>query len=147
MTLGHATASVPAITLSDPIRDLLVEVCGLENDTKGQLLAGGGVRARFPLRRDHRNQGRPQRDRLLPWSRSAEERKRSWSSAHTTITWASMRRARSITARMITRRARAHCWKSPRRLARVLGPRGAWRFSGWPAKRKGFWAANGSPIT
>ena len=47
MTLGHATASLPAITLADPIRDLLVGACGLTADTKGQLLGGGGVRARF----------------------------------------------------------------------------------------------------
>jgi Peptidase family M28 len=47
MTLGHATTSLPAITLADPIRDLLVGACGLTADTKGQLLGGGGVRARF----------------------------------------------------------------------------------------------------
>jgi hypothetical protein len=47
MTLGHAPASLPAITLADPIRDLLVGALGLAADTKGQLLGGGGVRARF----------------------------------------------------------------------------------------------------
>jgi Peptidase family M28 len=47
MTLGHPQASVPAITLLDPIRDVLVDACGLTADTKGQLLGAGGVRARF----------------------------------------------------------------------------------------------------
>jgi Peptidase family M28 len=47
MTLGHAPASLPAITLTDPIRDVLVNALGLAADSKGQLLGGGGVRARF----------------------------------------------------------------------------------------------------
>jgi hypothetical protein len=47
MTLGHAPVSLPAIRLADPIRDLLVGACGLAADTKGKLLGGGGVRARF----------------------------------------------------------------------------------------------------
>ena len=47
MTLGHAAISLPAITLADPIRDVLVGACGLAADTKGQLLGNGGVRARF----------------------------------------------------------------------------------------------------
>ena len=33
--------------LADPIRDLLVGACGLTADSKGQVLGGGGVRARF----------------------------------------------------------------------------------------------------
>ena len=47
MTLGHAPNSLPAISLADPIRDLLVGACSLTAETKGQLLGGGGVRARF----------------------------------------------------------------------------------------------------
>jgi Peptidase family M28 len=47
MTLGHASADVPAITLGDSIRDLLIEACGLTKDSKGQVLADGRVRARF----------------------------------------------------------------------------------------------------
>ncbi len=56
MTLGHAPEGLPAITLADPIRDLLVEACGLAADTKGQLLGGGGVRARFRFAATTRNQ-------------------------------------------------------------------------------------------
>ena len=47
IALGHAPTSLPAITLADPIRDLLVEACDLAADSKGKLLGGGGVRARF----------------------------------------------------------------------------------------------------
>jgi hypothetical protein len=47
MSLGHPPASLPAIGLTDPIRDLMVSACGLTADTKGQLLCGGGVHARF----------------------------------------------------------------------------------------------------
>ena len=73
MTLGHAKANVPAITLSDPIRDLLVDACGLTNESKGQSLANSGVRRPLPLRRHDRTQGRPQRDRLLSRRRSGKE--------------------------------------------------------------------------
>jgi hypothetical protein len=47
MTLGHGRTSLPAITLTDPIRDILVNALGLTTETKSQLLGGGGVRARF----------------------------------------------------------------------------------------------------
>jgi hypothetical protein len=47
MTLGHPPSSLPVISLTDPIRDVLVEACGLTADSRGQLLGGGGVRARF----------------------------------------------------------------------------------------------------
>jgi hypothetical protein len=47
MTLGHAPTNLPAISLADPIRDLLVGACSLTADTIGQLLGGGGVRAHF----------------------------------------------------------------------------------------------------
>jgi hypothetical protein len=48
MTLGHAPVNVPAITLNDSIRDVLVSACGLTAESKGHALAGdGGVRARF----------------------------------------------------------------------------------------------------
>ena len=47
MTLGHAAEGLPAISLSDPIRDLLVGALGLAADSKPALLGGGGVRVRF----------------------------------------------------------------------------------------------------
>ena len=47
MTLGHASWTLPSISLADPIRDLFVAACGLTADSKAQLLGGGGVRARF----------------------------------------------------------------------------------------------------
>ena len=47
MTLGHAPSSMPAITLADSIRDLLVGACGLTALTKAQSLGGCGVRAHF----------------------------------------------------------------------------------------------------
>ena len=47
MALGTSPSSLPAIGLADPIRDVLVGTLGLAADSKGQLLGGGGVRARF----------------------------------------------------------------------------------------------------
>ena len=47
MTLGHAREGLPTISLSDPIRDLLVGALGLAADSKPTLLGGGGVRVRF----------------------------------------------------------------------------------------------------
>jgi hypothetical protein len=47
MSLGHAPESLPALGLADPIRDLLVGALNLSAESKGQLLGGGGVRARF----------------------------------------------------------------------------------------------------
>jgi hypothetical protein len=47
MSLGHAPTGLPAISLADSVRDVLIGACGLNADSKGQLLGGGGVRARF----------------------------------------------------------------------------------------------------
>jgi hypothetical protein len=55
MSLGHGTPGLPAIGLADPIRDVLVGALGLATDSKGQLLGGGGVRARFKFEATREN--------------------------------------------------------------------------------------------
>ncbi len=47
MTLGPAPPSLPALLLSDPIRDVLVAALDLAADSKPHEISGGSVRARF----------------------------------------------------------------------------------------------------
>ena len=73
MTLGPAPPSLPALMLSDPIRDVLVDVLGLAADSKPHSISGGSVRARFRHAAPKEYQERPQRARLLSRLRSGEE--------------------------------------------------------------------------
>ncbi len=47
MTLGPAPPCLPALMLSDPIRDVLVAALGLAVDSKPHVISSGSVRARF----------------------------------------------------------------------------------------------------
>ena len=146
VTLGHASVNVPAITLGDSIRDLLVATYGLTTETKSQVLAGGGIRARFrfaattEIKEDRNVIG------FFPGT-DPQRKKEIVIFSDITTTWEWTKRARSTTARTTTRRARAPFSRSPRRSARALGPRTAWLFFGSRAKKKAFWAASGSPTT
>ena len=57
MTLGPAPPSLPTLSLSDPIRDVLVGALGLAALSKPHSICGGSVRARFrhAARKEYKN--------------------------------------------------------------------------------------------